>query len=236
MSSGSSRGWPAIRESRSAASPSTWESWLRCGNASTRVRRSTSFPVDADDLVEEDALEVLEAVLAGTPADFAYSDEDILSDDGALARYSRPDFDPVLNLETSYIWHLCAFRRERALELGVYSNRGAEFCHDWDTVIRFAADRASIIHIPHVLYRWRTHAVSQSHSGVTEPGLGGLDAARAAAGCLATIATRAVRASPVSLVSRRRRVVHRASPRGSPGDRCARPELWVGAHDGARRR
>ena len=127
-------------------------------------------PVDADDLVEEDALEVLEAVLAGTPADFAYSDEDILSDDGALARYSRPDFDPVLNLETWYIWHLCAFRRERALELGVYSDRGAEFCHDWDTVIRFAADRASIIHIPHVLYRWRTHAVSQSHSGVQNQG------------------------------------------------------------------
>ena len=143
---------------------------MRCGDASNRARRSTSFPVDADDLVEEDALEVLEAALARTSADFAYSDEDILPDDAALARYSRPDFDPVLNLETSDIWHLCAFRRERALELGVYSDRGAEFCHDWDTVHRFAADRASILHIPHVLYRWRTHAASQSHSGVQNEG------------------------------------------------------------------
>ena len=158
---------PRIKLSRVPANVGIVRAMRRCLESSSA---EYVVPVDADDLLEEDALEVLEAVLARTPADFAYSDEDILSDDGAQARYSRPDFDPVLNLETSYIWHVCAFRRERALKLGVYSDRGAEFCHDWDTVLRFAADGASIIHIPHVLYRWRTHAASQSHSGVQNQG------------------------------------------------------------------
>ena len=158
---------PRIRLSRVSVNLGIVGAMRRCLEASTA---EYVVPVDADDLLEEDALEVLEAALARTAADFAYSDEDILSDDGALARYSRPAFDPVLNLETSYIWHLCAFRRERALELGVYSDRGAEFCHDWDTVLRFTAARASITHIPHVLYRWRTHAASQSHSGVQNKG------------------------------------------------------------------
>ena len=43
--------------------------------------------------------------------DFVYADESIRSGDETAAIFSRPPFDPVLNLETSYIWHPCAFRR-----------------------------------------------------------------------------------------------------------------------------
>ncbi len=135
-----------------------------------RATRRFVIPLDADDLLEPDALEVLAAAIDREQADFVFSDEDHLTGERAHTPYSRPGFDPVLNLESSYIWHLCAFSRERALELGVYSDEGAEYCHDWDTVVRFSEAGLRIAHVPHVLYHWRTHAESQSHTDTQNPG------------------------------------------------------------------
>jgi glycosyltransferase involved in cell wall biosynthesis len=135
-----------------------------------RASREFVIPLDADDLLEPDALEVLAAAIDREQADFVFSDEDHLSSERMHTPYSRPGFDPVLNLESSYIWHLCAFNRERALELGVYSDDGAEYCHDWDTVVRFSEAGLRIAHVPHVLYHWRTHAESQSNTGTQNPG------------------------------------------------------------------
>ena len=133
-----------------------------------RAQRDFVVPLDADDLLEADALARLATAAGG--ADSVFSDEDHLSDDRPHTRFSRPGFDPVLNLESSYIWHLCAFRRSTGQALGVYSDRDAEFCHDWDTVVRFAEAQRPIAHVPHVLYHWRTHAASQSHTKTQNPG------------------------------------------------------------------
>ena len=135
-----------------------------------RAARRFVVPLDADDVLEPDALEVLAAAIDREQADFVFSDEDHLTGERVHTPYSRPGFDPVLNLESSYIWHLCAFSRERALELGVYSDEGAEYCHDWDTVVRFSEAGLRIAHVPHVLYHWRTHAESQSHTDTQNPG------------------------------------------------------------------
>ena len=111
-----------------------------------RAARGFVVPLDADDVLEPDALEVLAGAIDREQADFVFSDEDHLIGDRAHAPFLRPGFDPVLNIEGSYIWHPCAFSRERALELGVYSDDGAEYCHDWDTSRPFQrgrpADRA----------------------------------------------------------------------------------------------
>ena len=128
------------------------------------------IPMDADDLLTQDALQILAAEIRARRADLVYSDEDIYRDGQVESPFLRPDFDPVLNGENSYVWHLCAFRRDRALELGVYTDEGAEFCHDWDTIGRFAAAGAAIAHAPHVLYHWRVHASSHSNSGGLHPG------------------------------------------------------------------
>ena len=135
-----------------------------------RAARRFVIPLDADDVLEPDALEVLAAAIDREQADFVFSDEDHLTGERVHTPYSRPGFDPVLNLESSYIWHLCAFSRERALELGVYSDEGAEYCHDWDTVVRFSEAGLRIAHVPHVLYHWRTHAESQSNTDTQNPG------------------------------------------------------------------
>jgi len=103
-----------------------------------RAARGFVVPLDADDVLEPDALEVLAAAIDREQADFVFSDEDHLTGERMHTPYARPGFDPVLNLESSYIWHLCAFSRDRALELGVYADERAEYCHDWDTVVRFS--------------------------------------------------------------------------------------------------
>jgi O-antigen biosynthesis protein len=125
------------------------------------------IPMDADDVLTPDALQLLvEALTREGGADFAYSDEDILHEDKLHSPIRRTLFDPILNDEDSTIWHLCGFDRNSALRLGVYSDLGAEACHDWDTVQRFGSAAAVIRHVPQVLYHWRHHTSSTSASGV----------------------------------------------------------------------
>jgi hypothetical protein len=113
---------------------------------------------------------VLAAEIRAHQPALIYSDEDTFRDSDFAAPFFRPDFDPVLNTESSYVWHLCAYRREDALRLGVYEEAGAEFCHDWDTITRFASAGAKIAHANHVLYHWRSHPASHSNAGDLHPG------------------------------------------------------------------
>ena len=145
---------------------------------------------------------------------------------GAHTPFSRPGFDPVLNLGVSYIWHLCAFRRERALALGVYSDHGAEFCHDWDTVVRFAEAGRPIVHVPHVLYHWRTHAASQSHTDTQNPGSIASTRAVLERAWRGVGAPDALRDRRVPAVSRRRRMVDPAPA----GRRALLGVVVLGAH------
>ena len=95
-------------------------------------------PLDGDDLLTADALQLLiEALTKDGGADFAFSDEDILCEGELRSPFRRTPFDAILCDADSTIWHFCGFKRDRALQLGVYSDEGAEACHDWDTVQRF---------------------------------------------------------------------------------------------------
>ncbi|MBI2311650.1 MAG: glycosyltransferase [Betaproteobacteria bacterium] len=136
-----------------------------------------AVPVDADDLLTPDALQVFDSAIAshGGPA-LLYSDEDILVGGVPSVPYWRPDWDPVLNLASSYIWHLCAFRREEALARGVYSDSGCNWCHDWDTITRFANAGHAPVHVPEILYHWRHHAASSTNRA--SPEKGSLDSTR----------------------------------------------------------
>jgi hypothetical protein len=49
------------------------------------------------------------------------------------------------------------------MRLGVYSDAEAEWCHDWDTISRFAHAGHEPLHLPEVLYHWRTHGTSSTN-------------------------------------------------------------------------
>lgn len=127
-------------------------------------------PLDGDDLLTPDALEIMAEYIAISKASFLYSDEDHLVNGVPQSPYLRPDFDPVLLTASSYIWHMLAFRRDQALKIGVYSDTGANWCHDWDTALRFHRSGYPVAHVPAVLHHWRAHAASSTNRPDPESG------------------------------------------------------------------
>jgi glycosyltransferase involved in cell wall biosynthesis len=85
------------------------------------------LPLDHDDLLTPDALSVFTTAAARNPrVNIFYSDEDLLIGDTVRHPYYRPDYDPVLLLEHSYIWHAMIFNRLKAIELGTFTEAKAE--------------------------------------------------------------------------------------------------------------
>ncbi len=128
------------------------------------------IPVDADDLLTIDAVQILahEITRLNKP-DLIYSDEDFLVDGLPSNPYFRCSFDPVLNLDSSYIWHLCAIKRESVLKFELYSDAAATWCHDWDSVMRIANAGGRIEHVPEILYHWRHHPGSTTNKPEGDP-------------------------------------------------------------------
>lgn len=134
--------------------------------------------LDHDDLLENTALfdimTSIEEKEAGarskeslTKILVAYSDEDKVSSDGR--RYfdvnNKPDFDPVLLRTNNYICHFLVVDTNLAKSVGGFRSRfdGAQ---DHDFILRCTEGirREQIIHIPKVLYHWRSTPGSTSEN------------------------------------------------------------------------
>jgi hypothetical protein len=129
------------------------------------LRRATGryvLPLDSDDLLTPDALAVFAQAIATTgEPPLLYSDEDKVRDaEVPFEAFHKPDWDPVLFWNSCYIAHLCAIRRDLALQLGVYTDDAAKGCHDWDTFFRFLRAGYTPVHVPEIVYSWRMHAQS----------------------------------------------------------------------------
>lgn len=121
-------------------------------------------PVDADDVLTLDAIQILtHEICRLRQPDLIYSDEDSLIEERPAAPYLRSSFDPVLNLDSSYIWHLLGIKREIALKLHMYADSAANWCQDWDSVMRVANAGGRIEHVAEVLYHWRHHSGSTTN-------------------------------------------------------------------------
>ena len=132
-------------------------------------------PVDADDYLHAGALRVVTSyiITAGYPP-LLYSDEDKVIGTGFTGQrfyqpYLKPDWDPVLLLNSAYIAHLGVADRLKALELGAYSDPETEASPDWDLFVRFMIAGCTATHIPEVLYSWRVHAHSTADDAANKP-------------------------------------------------------------------
>ena len=129
--------------------------------------------MDHDDTLAPWALLHVALAIARRPgAQLLYSDEDKLDERGRLFMpYFKSDFDPLLLLGQNYVCHLTTVRRDLVARLG---GLRSEFdgSQDWDLVLRVAeaVDRADIVHIPLVLYHWRSHRDSTSKTSGPSPG------------------------------------------------------------------
>ena len=117
--------------------------------------------LDHDDLLEEHALfRVAESVLEDDP-DLIYSDEILVTSDGAtVRRYAyRPAFSLEYLREHPYIVHLVAYRTSFLREIGGL-DESLKISQDYDLLLRAAERAKTIVHIPEILYQWRIHGGS----------------------------------------------------------------------------
>jgi GT2 family glycosyltransferase len=128
--------------------------------------------MDHDDVLAEHALAVAVLAIADRPgAGLLYSDEDHIDDQGVRGvPYFKPDFDPLLILGQNYFSHLCMLRADLVREVDGF-REGYEGSQDWDLVLRVIErlDPEQIVHVPHVLYHWRSHDASTASTLSAKP-------------------------------------------------------------------
>lgn len=111
--------------------------------------------LDYDDLLTEDAIFEVTHKIERTGAEILYSDEDKVDETGRkFSEVNRkPDFNPDYFLSNNYICHFLVMKRELFLALRLRPQYdGAQ---DYDLMLR--APWSGIVHVPKVLYHWRTH-------------------------------------------------------------------------------
>ena len=118
--------------------------------------------LDHDDLLAPQALfRIAEALTADPQADAVYTDEDKVTTD--LSEHFQPHFKPDFNLDllrsNNYITHFFVVRTRLAREAGGF-RREFDGAQDYDFIFRCTEEAKKVLHVPEVLYHWRTHKAS----------------------------------------------------------------------------
>ena len=123
--------------------------------------------VDHDDLIPPYALFVVAHWINRFPdADILFSDEDKIDMQGSRhSPYFKGDLNRFLMFGHNMVSHLGVYRRTLVEEVGGF-REGLEGSQDYDLFLRCfeRTSEARIVHVPHVLYHWRTVAGSTAIS------------------------------------------------------------------------
>lgn len=115
--------------------------------------------LDHDDELAPHALHhVAVEINRNRAAQILYSDEDKISEEGIRSEpHFKPDWSPDMFFSQNYVSHLGVYRRELLRKIGGF-RRGVEGSQDQDLLLRCLPQvkPAEIVHIPKVLYHWRT--------------------------------------------------------------------------------
>ena len=113
--------------------------------------------LDNDDELAVDALYHVAAAISGNrDVDLLYSDEDKIDAQGR--RYDpqfKPAWSPELMLSYNYINHFTVVRRALFESVGRF-RQGFEGSQDHDLLLRIAERTDRVVHIPRILYHWRS--------------------------------------------------------------------------------
>ena len=124
--------------------------------------------LDNDDLLSENALFwVADAIVTHPDAGLIYSDEDKIDSDGRrYDPYFKPDWNRDLFYSHNVICHLGVYRTDLVRKLGGF-RLGYEGAQDYDLALRCIEQLTpqQIVHIPKVLYHWRSHPGSTAQAG-----------------------------------------------------------------------
>lgn len=125
--------------------------------------------LDHDDLLTPDALYTVAQAIVNQQPDLIYSDEDKVTENGKhhTDPNLKPDFCPDDLRSGNYICHLTVVRKSLLEEVGGFRTafNGSQ---DHDLVLRCAERTSRIVHLPKVLYHWRTVGASVSHQNLMQ--------------------------------------------------------------------
>ncbi len=123
--------------------------------------------LDHDDTIAPDALWHF-AKAAADGADMIYSDEDKIR--GDEEEHFQPHFKPDFNLDllrsNNYITHFLAVKESLAGEDPF--DPAMSGAQDYDFIFRMSEKAEKIVHIPRVLYHWRTHEASTADNPLSK--------------------------------------------------------------------
>jgi len=121
--------------------------------------------LDHDDELHPMALFCIANAIENEPkATLIYTDEDKISVDGVRSNpYFKCDFNYDLFLSQNMICHFGVYKTSVVREIGGF-RLGFEGSQDYDIALRFLerVNFEGIVHVPFVLYHWRTHEASTS--------------------------------------------------------------------------
>lgn len=124
--------------------------------------------LDQDDLLPEDAFYHVVYTISQKPrARIVYSDEDKINETGQrYSPYFKCDWNPDLFLSHNMISHLGVYRTDIVKQVGGF-REGLEGSQDYDLALRCIEqmEQDQIVHVPRVLYHWRSHSDSTAQAG-----------------------------------------------------------------------
>ncbi|MDY0094640.1 MAG: glycosyltransferase family 2 protein [Candidatus Vecturithrix sp.] len=126
--------------------------------------------LDHDDILASFALfEIVQSLNQRPDTEYVYSDEDRLSEDGAMrhAPQFKPDWSPDTLRSTNYPTHFSVFKRTLLDRIGGF-RAGFEGSQDYDLILRATEQARYIGHIPKVLYHWRMHDNSLARDALSK--------------------------------------------------------------------
>ncbi len=132
------------------------------GNSNEALSLATGDYVallDHDDLLAPFALfEVVKTINENPDADFIYSDEDKISEDGTKRRdpHFKPDFATDTLRSYNYICHLSVIKKSLLDEVGWFKE-GFDGSQDYELILRATEKAKKIVRIPKILYHQRMH-------------------------------------------------------------------------------
>ncbi|MGA2527555.1 MAG: glycosyltransferase [Acidimicrobiales bacterium] len=126
--------------------------------------------LDHDDELAGDALEVIAAAIRDRPeTDVLYSDSDKISADGRrFAPAFKPAWSPDLLCSGMYFGHVLVVRRALVEKVGGLRS-SYDGSQDHDLALRVTEIAGSVVHIPRILYHWRSGTGSAATDPLAKP-------------------------------------------------------------------
>jgi GT2 family glycosyltransferase len=117
---------------------------------------------DHDDVLHPSALYEYVKVINEQGADYIYCDETTFkgdSIDNMITLHFKPDFAPDNLRANNYICHFSVFSR-KLLEGTELFRSGFDGSQDHDMILRLTTNAKKVVHVPKLLYYWRSHKAS----------------------------------------------------------------------------